>query len=167
MHRQPEIDLVHHQMDQPQSLGDFHHGTYSRIHRPETKLTCLPLPYYRREGTTLLPRWRRGIVPHARNPHRLLANSPTGKSTPCAFPHLHRCNRKERRQAHSLLLQTTMEPLPHGQFGLVFQQAIDRQDRTQAEGRFSSTGTTLELSLQPGIQKYSTGQGLVARRDAL
>ena len=151
------------EMDQPQSFGDFGHGSQpTAVHQVN-----LPFSSYRSKGTPSLPRWRRGIVPHARNPHRLLANSPTGKSTPCAFPHLHRCNRKERRQAHSLLLQTTIEPLPHGQFGLVFQQAIDRQDRTQAEGRFSSTGTTLEISLQPGIQKYSTGQGLVARRDAL
>ena len=31
----------------------------------------------------------------------------------------------------------------HMDFGLVFQQVIDRQDRTlQTEGRFSSTGTT-------------------------
>ena len=46
-------------------------------------------------------------------------------------------------------------------FGLVFQQAIDRQDRTQTEGRFS----LLELlEPQPGIQEYSTGQGLIARR---
>ena len=54
-------------------------------------------------------------------------------------------------------------------FGLVFQQAIDRQDRTSTDcGTLQSTGTTLETSLQPGTQEYSTGQGLVAlQRHAL
>jgi len=59
---------------------------------------------------------------------------------PFAFPYYytttHRRNRKDR-QAYSLLLQTTMEPLSHGLL-VLFQQAIDRQDRTPAEGRFSS-----------------------------
>jgi len=55
-------------------------------------------------------------------------------------------------------------------FGLVFQQAIDRQDRTlQTEGRFS----LLELQeiyhpSQEQLSHYTTGQGLVAsRRHAL
>ena len=47
-------------------------------------------------------------------------------------------------------------------FGLVFQQAIDRQDRTQTEGRFS----LLEpLETQPSQDSLpTTGQGLIARR---
>jgi len=47
------------------------------------------------------------------------------------------------------------------------QQAIDRQDRTQTEGRFSLLETqwnTTTLEIQPGIQEYSTGQGLIVRR---
>ena len=51
-------------------------------------------------------------------------------------------------------------------FGLVFQQAIDRQDRIlQTEGRFS----LLELlEIQPYQRNTpTTGQGLVARRHAL
>jgi len=54
----------------------------------------------------------------------------------------------------------------HMDYGLVFQQAIDRQDRTPAEGRFSYWNY-METSLQPVPQEYSTGQGLVARRHAL
>ena len=39
---------------------------------PYTKLTYLLSSYYRREGTTSLPRWRRGTIPHARDTLRLL-----------------------------------------------------------------------------------------------
>jgi len=49
-------------------------------------------------------------------------------------------------------------------FGLVFQQAIDQQDRIlQTEGRFSLLELQ-EIPLQPGIQEYSTGQGLIVCR---
>jgi len=47
-------------------------------------------------------------------------------------------------------------------FGLVFQQVIDRQDRTQTEGRFS----LLELlEIHPGYRNTpTTGQGLIVLR---
>ena len=41
---QPEIDLIHHQMNQPQSFGDFAHGNYISHDGRKTKLTCCPSP---------------------------------------------------------------------------------------------------------------------------
>ena len=77
---QPEIDLIHHQMNQPQSFGDFGHGCFSR---PYTKLTCPPPPTGVR-GPRFHTNRRRGVIRHARDPPRSLANR---KSTSCAFPY--------------------------------------------------------------------------------
>ena len=55
---QPEIDLVHHQIDRPTSYGDFDHGSSRLLSRPESKLTCSSLVVYTRR--TSLPHWRRG-----------------------------------------------------------------------------------------------------------
>jgi len=61
-------------------------------------------------------------------------------------------------EAYSLLLQTTMEPLPHGL--LVLSSSKPLTDRTgQAEGRFSYWK---HQETQPVPQEYSTGQGLVS-----
>ena len=66
-------------------------------------------------------------------------------------PHLHRRNRKER-QAYSLL-QTTMEPLPHGLWSCPSKPLTGRTG-LQTEGRFSrSTGTTGDTPCW--IQDYS------------
>jgi len=61
------------------------------------------------------------------------------KSTPRAFPSptttTHRRNRKDRRQAYSLLLQTTMEPLSHGLWSCSSKPLTGRTG--QVEGRFN------------------------------
>ena len=149
-------------MDRPTKFGDFAHGTYSRLHRPESKLTC-PSPATGARG----PRFHAGDeVRQPRDPLRSLANPNQARVVPfhllLLLHHLQlpRRNRKER-QAYSLL-QTTMEAPATWTFGLVFQQATDRQDRTQqTEGRFS----LLEpLEIHPGHTGIAptTGQGLVS-----
>ena len=137
--------MVHHS-NQPQSFGDFHHGIYTGYNRLETKLTC-SFSYYRSKGTSSsLPRWRRGTPLR----ETLFVRSQTGKAQVVPLLsillqlQLHRRNRKDRRQAYSLLLQTTMEPLPpHGLLVLSSSKPLtDRTGHYRAEGRFSSTGTT-------------------------
>ena len=64
-------------------------------------------------------------------------------------------------EAYSLL-QTTMEPLPHGLWSCSSKPLTGRTG--QAEGRFSYWK---HHEPQPVPQEYSTGQGLVARRHAL
>jgi len=66
-----------------------------------------------------------------------------------------RRNRKER-QAYSLL-QTTMEPLPHGLWSCSSKPLTGRTG--QAEGRFSYWK---HQETQPVPQESSTGQGLVS-----
>ena len=156
--------MVHHS-NQPQSFGDFHHGTYTGYNRLKTKLTC-SFSYYRSKGTSSsLPRWRRGTPLR----ETLFVRSQTGEAQVVPFHlllQLHRHNRKDRRQAYSLSLYRRQWNPCHMDFGLVFQQAIDRQDRIlQTEGRFS----LLELlEIQPYQRNTpTTGQGLVARRHAL
>ena len=134
---------------------------------PAVHQVNLPLSYYRREGTTSLPLETRYRTPHARDPS--FVRSHTGEAQVVPFHlllQLHRHNRKDRRQAYSLSLYRRQWNPCHMDFGLVFQQAIDRQDRIlQTEGRFS----LLELlEIQPYQRNTpTTGQGLVARRHAL
>ena len=72
----------------------------------------LPFSYYRSKGTTSLPRWRRGTTVHQ---GERLVRSQTGRSTSCAFPHLHVNPKGTTSSLQSLFVQrTTMEPLPHG-----------------------------------------------------
>ena len=100
------------EMDQPQSFGDFDHGPETS-HGRTPKLTC-PSPT---TGARGLPRFHAGDEVHDMR-ETLFVRSPNWKKhklcllpfhTPISTP---RRNRKER-QAYSLL-QTTMEPLPHG-----------------------------------------------------
>jgi len=121
-------------IDQPKSFGDFPHGTYTGYNRLQTKLTCLPSPYYRREGTTSLPRWRRGTIPHARDTLRSLAKQ-NGKSTSCAsFPYCFPTTTTTRlpERTTSLLQSILIDDngTPATWTLVLFQQAIDRQDRT-------------------------------------
>jgi len=85
------IDLIHHQTDQPQSFGDFGHGSQpTAVHQVN-----LPFSYYRSKGTPSLPRWRRGTPLRET---RSIANSLNRRSTSCAFPYhynaLHHVNPK-------------------------------------------------------------------------
>jgi len=88
----------------------------------------------------------------------LLASTPTGdeepydmretlrsftrkpESTNCVFclPHSHTyMSTRKERQAYSLLLQTTMEPLPHGLLVLSSSKPLTGRTGLQTEGRFS------------------------------
>ena len=84
---------------------------------------------------------------------------PNGRSTRCAFPSTTTTRLPERTTSLLQSTTTTMEQAPATwTFGLVFQQAIDRQDRTlQTEGRFS----LLEpLEIHPGFRTTpTTGRG--------
>jgi len=100
----------------------------------KTKLTC-PSPTTGARGLPRFHHRRRGTVRQPRDPLHSLAK-PNGKAqvVPFAFPYTNVY--PKGRQAYSLLLQTTMEA-PATWTLVLFQQAIDRQDRTQTEGRFS------------------------------
>jgi len=136
--KQPEIDLIHHS-NQPQSFGDFAHGAETGC---TPKLTYF-FSYYRSKGTSIPHYWRRGTtVRHARDhsfvrspnrmeeaqvvPFAFHTTTPTTTSTSCS--------RKERQ---SLQSTTDDNGTPATWTLVLFQQAIDRQDRTRAEGRFS------------------------------
>ena len=69
---------------------------------------------------------------------------------------------RKERQAYSLLLQTTMEPLPHGLWSCSSKPLTGRTG-LQTEGRFS----LLELlEIQPYQRNTpTTGQGLIATAD--
>ena len=68
-----------------------------------------------------------------RETHRSLANRKR-KHKLCLLLSIHRRNRKDR-QAYSLLLQTTMEPLPHGLWSCSSKPLTGRTG--QVEGRFN------------------------------
>jgi len=79
--------------------------------------------------------------PHARDPLRRSLAKPNGRSTSCAFPstnHIYMSTRKER-QAYSLL-QTTMEPLPHGHWSCSSKPLTRRTGHKLKDA--STTGTT-------------------------
>ena len=150
-------------MDQPQSSGDFGHGCFSR---PYTKLTY-SFSYYRSKGT-FSPPHKPETKSHT-TCESPFVHSPNWKSTSCAF-------------CLSILLQLHPSSQPEGTTTLPSLQSIADDNGTpvtwtlilsssksltgrtglQTEGRFSLLETLLEP--QPGIQEYSTGQGLIARR---
>ena len=110
------IDLIHHQnRSSHKALETLPMATTRPSHTQVNTQVNLPFSYHyyhRSKGTSLPPEMR------YRTPLFDRKHVQTGRSTSCAsFPHLllqlHRRNRKDRRQAYSLL-QTTMEPLPHG-----------------------------------------------------
>ena len=152
---------------QPQSFGDFAHGT--ALHRPETKLTC-PSP------TTTTgargPRFHAGDEePYtARDPSfaRKLEKHKLCLCFPYYYTHIYTMSHpKGTTSLQSLFVKTTMEPLPHGLLVLSSSKPLTGRTGHKLKDA-STTGTTLEISLQPGIQEYSTGQGLVApQRHAL
>ena len=102
-------------MDQPQSFGDFDHGPETS-HGRTPKLTC-PSPT---TGARGLPRFH-GIgdeePPYtARDPSFARKLEEAQVVPPFHHLHLqpHRRTLLWNDKAYSLLLQTTMEPLPHG-----------------------------------------------------
>jgi len=105
MHR--KTDRFDSSSNQPQSFGDFPHG---RLHRPNTKLTCLLLLLLQEQGDFLLASTPTGDEePHdMRETLRSLAKMEEAQvvpflSTPPTTS-THRRNRKDRRQAYSLFL---------------------------------------------------------------
>ena len=134
--RNRRIDLIHHQMDRPTKFGDFGHGYYySR--RPYTKLTCPSPTTTGARGPRFHTNWTRGAIRHARDTLRLLAK-PNGRSTSCAFAfHTHTPTCQPERTTSLQSAYTDDNGTPATWTLVLFQQAIDRQDRTQTEGRFS------------------------------
>ena len=137
----------------------------ARNRRPYTKLTCLPFSYhYHRSKGTSLPRWRRGAV-HRERP---IVRSQTGKAQVVPLlsillhPHLHHVA-PERNDKPTVSLCTDDNGTP-AIWTLILSSSKSSTGRTgQVEGRFNYWNY-METSLQPGIQEYSTGQGLIARR---
>ena len=128
--------MIHHQnLNQPQSFGDFAHGHYTAV----VHQVNLPFSYYHRSKGTSLPTgdeepYDMRETLFVRSPDRM----EEAQVVPFHLllhhhPHLHRRNRKER-QAYSLL-QTTMEPLPHGHWSCSSKPLTGRTGC--AEGRFS------------------------------
>jgi len=76
---------------------------------------------------------------------------------------IHRRNRKDR-QAYSLLLQTTMEPLPHGLWSCSSKPLTGRTGHQLKDA--STTGTTGDTTASTGISP-TTGQGLVSTTTCL
>jgi len=119
-----EIDLVHHQMDQPQSFGDFGHGYYFSP-RPYTKLTC-PSPI---TGARGLPRFHAGDEAH----HcERLVQSQTGEAQVVSFSFPYYYNPSSQPEGPTRSLQSTTDDngTPATWTLVLFQQAMDRQDRT-------------------------------------
>jgi len=125
-----EIDLIHHQ----KSINHKALETLAMATTPATtavhQVNLLALSYYRREGTTSLPLETRYRTPLRETTLCSLVN--WKKRTLClsTLTHLH-VNPKgtTRSSLQSLFVQTTMEA-PATWTLVLFQQAIDRQDRT-------------------------------------
>jgi len=91
---------------------------------------------------------------HRTTCERHFAHSQTGKSTSCAsFPYTYYNVYPKGRQAYSLL-QTPMEPLPHGLWSCSSKPLTGRTG--QVEGRFSYWN---HHEPQPAPQEYSPGRG--------
>ena len=131
-----------------------------------TKLTCSSY-YHRSKGTTSLPRRRRGTQ-HRERP---IVRSQTGRSTSCAFPPTTTSTPSQPEgtttlpSLQSILIDDNGTPATWT-LGLVFQQAIDRQDRTQVEGRFNYWNHwryTLDSGLLPLPDKDSSHDDMPCR----
>ena len=115
--------------------------------------------------------WRRGTVHHMRETHRSFARKlEEAQVVPLASPYHYyytMSTRKERRSLQPILIDDNGTPATWT-FGLVFQQAIDRQDRTLLQSRRT-------LQLYWNHRRYTlnrnppttTGQGLVATTTCL
>ena len=118
---------------QPQSFGDFAHGHYTAV----VHQVNLPFSYdyHRSKGTSLPHQPEETRIRHTGDEFARQTEWKKHKlclclSIPLQLHLLHRRNRKERRQAYSLSLYRRQWNPCHMDFDLVFQQVIDRQDRT-------------------------------------
>ena len=158
--------MIHHQNpNQPQKLWRL--WPWLKADGRTPKLTCLPFSYHyhRSKGTTSLQLETRS---HRTRDPSFTRKLEEAQVVPFPFhlllhPHLHVAT--ERNDvAYSLFLQTTNNGTP-ATWSLVLSSSKPLTGRTGHQLRdASATGTTtLETSLQPGIQEYSTGQGLIVR----
>ena len=115
---------------QPQSFGDFAHGHYTAVVHQVNLLTPSPTTGARGLPPRFHTNWRRGAVRHARDPS--FVHSQTRKHKLCLLPstltHLH-VNPKGTTSLQSVATDDNGTPATWT-LGLIFQQAIDRQDRT-------------------------------------
>jgi len=161
------IDLVHHQIINHKALETLPMATT----RPSyTKLTCPSPTTTGARGPRFHTNRRRGFdIPETSS----LAK-PNGRSTSCAFAFPYHYNytyyivateRNDDKPTVSLCTDDNGTPAI---WTLILSSSKSSTGRTgQVEGRFNYWNY-METSLQPGIQEYSTGQGLIAsRRHAL
>jgi len=94
------------------------------------KLTCPSPTTTGARGPRFHTNWTRGAIRHARDTLRLLAK-PNGRSTSCAFAfHTHTPTCQPERTTSLQSAYTDDNGTPATWTLVLFQQAIDRQDRT-------------------------------------
>jgi len=104
---------------QPQSFGDFAHGVYSRLQPAVHQVNLLLRLLLQEQGDIMILTSTGDEVPYTARDSSFARKLEEAQLVPpfhtYYYNYPHRRNRKDRRQAcyHSLL-QTTMEPLPHG-----------------------------------------------------
>ena len=121
---------------QPQSFGDFAHGHYTAVVHQVSLLLLL----LQEQGDFLLASTPTGDEEPYDMRETLRSFTRKPESTNCVFclPHSHTyMSTRKERQAYSLLLQTTMEPLPHGLLVLSSSKQLTGRTGLQTEGRFS------------------------------
>jgi len=116
----------------------------------------LPFSYYHRSKGTSLPT---GDEEPYDMRETLFVRSPSQWKKHKLCLSIHRRNRKDR-QAYSLLLQTTMESLPHGLWSCSSKPLTGRTGHQLKDA--STTGTTGDTTASTGIVSPTTGQGLVS-----
>ena len=139
---------------QPQSFGDFAHGHYTAVVHQVSLLLLL----LQEQGDFLLASTPTGDE-EPYDMRETLRSLATWKKHKLCLLSIHRRNRKDR-QAYSLLLQTTMEPLPHGL--LVLSSSKPLTGRTGHQLRDASAPGTTGDTAFTGLSPTITGQGLVS-----
>ena len=157
-------DLIHHRINHKalETLAMATTPATTAVHQVN-----LPFSYYHRSKGTSLPRRRRGANVHTRRVR--FVHSPNWKKHklclcfPYHYNHIVATGRNDDTTKPTVYY-TDDNGTPATWTLVLFQQAIDRQDRTPAEGRFSSWN-----HWRHSLHRNSptTGQGLVARRHAL
>ena len=105
--------------NQPQSFGDFDHGYYSR---PENQVNLLALLLLEEQGNLASTPTGDEELPYdmqQTSSLRSLAKLEKHKLCLSTSPTTTTSQPKGTTSLQSLFVQTTMEPLPHGQFDLV------------------------------------------------
>ena len=126
------------------------------------QVNLLLLPLQEQGDINLASNRRRGAIRHARDTFRSLAKSNGKAQVVPPFHHLqpHRRTLLWNDEAYSLLLQTTMDPLPHGLWSCSSKPLTGRTGHQLKDA--STTGTTGDTTASTGIVSPTTGQGLVS-----